>query len=125
MKNNFNLNNVNFQPQIRNIQKYSFIERILIFTLFGYFIEGFMLIRVLEVALDDIPKFWCFLLPYPEFLIEILSVNILIGIFASIWFFTSYNKSIIFTSKHKLLLISPFLQLAIWVLIIFFTVKYV
>ena len=105
--------------------KYSIVELILTFNLFGYFLESIMLYKVLEVALDDIPKFWCFILPYPEEFLPILIANILVGITVSIWFFKSANKEITFSSKNKFLLISPFLQLAIFILIAFLTGRYV
>ena len=113
------------QTTIKSNNKYSFVQRILTFNLFGYFLKSLMLYQVLKVALDDIPKFWCFILPFPEDFIPIVIVNILVGIIASIWFYKSENKNITFNSRHKFLLISPFLQLAIFVLIGFLTAKYV
>ena len=119
------MNNQTTIKRSKGENKYSIVERILVFNLFGYFLESIMLFKTLQKVLGDIPKFWCFRLPYPEIFLEIIIANILIGIIASIWYYKSASKNIMLNSKSKFLLISPFLQLAIFVLIGFLTAKYI
>ena len=109
----------------RQNYKYLFVEWALTFSLFGYFLEIKMLYEILKVVLDDIPKFWCFQIPYPEEFMMILIINILTGVMASIWFYNMKNKYITFSLKRKFILLSPFLQLIIYFVIVFLTIKYV
>ena len=102
-----------------------FAEWVLKVCLLGYLLEIYMFYEVMKNVLDDIPKFWCFVNPFPNELIPIVLFMIITGIVASIILQMIKRRKYIRTKRQLFIELSPYFQLVFFIFIGLLTAKYV